>query len=66
MNLKEWRKANRYTLKAFQDKLAKAGLVVTTRTLMNWEAGDTLPSLEKAAFIRKATGGKVNPASFLE
>jgi transcriptional regulator with XRE-family HTH domain len=66
MNLKQWRKANRYTLPAFQKLLFEIGnLEVTIRTLMNWEKGHSLPSLEKAEAVRKATGGKVRPESFV-
>ena len=67
MTLKQWRKANRYTLAAFQVRLKEvSNLDVTTRTLMNWEKGRSLASLEKAEAVRKATGGKVTPFSFVE
>jgi hypothetical protein len=34
-------------------------------TLYNWETGKSLPSVVKAESIRKITGGKVKPESFV-
>lgn len=66
MTLKQWRKDNRYTIPAFLGLLEKKGLIVTQRTVINWEKGFCKPSLDKAEKIREATGGKVKPASFIE
>ena len=68
MTLKHWRNANRYSLGHFhQVRLKEVGnLDVTTRTLMNREKGHSLRSLEKAEAVRKATGGKVTPFSFVK
>ena len=65
MKLKDWRLENRYSLPAFARHLVEvAGIRVTGRTIHNWEIGHSLPSLEKAEAIRKATGGKVKADSF--
>jgi transcriptional regulator with XRE-family HTH domain len=62
MTLKQWRVSNRYTIPGFLKLLGDKGLVVTQRTVINWENGFCKPSLEKAEKIRDATGGKVNAA----
>lgn len=66
MTLNEWRKANRYSLPAFADLLfKKAGRRITHQTLSNYERGRTVPDVETADAIRRITGGKVRPDSFL-
>lgn len=65
MTLKQWRKDNRYTIPGFLVLLKNKGLIVTQRTVINWESGFCKPTLEKAEKIREATGGKVKPVSFL-
>jgi len=66
MKLKEWRKANRYTLPAFVELLEEKGEVkVTTRTVHNWETGFTEPSIEKLEAIRKVTEEQVLAGDFL-
>jgi hypothetical protein len=66
MNLKDWRIANRSTKRAFVKLLAEKGQIkVTPRTIHNWETGFSMPSLAKAEAIRKVTGGKVKPETFM-
>jgi hypothetical protein len=62
MNLKQWRKDNRYTLPAFVELLEDKGEVrVTPRTVHNWEIGFCEPSIKKLEAIRKVTNDQVSP-----
>jgi transcriptional regulator with XRE-family HTH domain len=67
MKLKDWRTANRYSQSAF-GKLLKdiLGKAVSQQAVAAWEDGRAAPTLAKAEAIKKVTGGKVRPESFIE
>ncbi len=67
MKLKEWRIANRYSQSGF-GKLLKdiLGKPVSQQAVAAWEDGRAAPTLAKAEAIKKVTGGKVKPESFVK
>ena len=54
--LKELRNANNLTMKGLIAKLEEENLGVTVKTISDWEAGKTVPELEKLAFLSKLYG----------
>jgi transcriptional regulator with XRE-family HTH domain len=65
--LEEWREAHCYSRPAFGRLLAKhLGKQVSRQAIAAWETGQAAPTLAKAEAIRKVTGGKVRPESFLK
>ena len=51
--LKELRKANKYTMNDLIVKLDSENLTVTTKTIVDWEKGNTVPELEKLVFLAR-------------
>lgn len=64
MTLKEWLTANRYTYPAFVGLLEKEGVKVTPQAVQKWTLGHE-PRRAARDAIRKITGGKVKPDSFV-
>ena len=51
--LKELRNANKYTMNNLIAKLDSENLTVTTKTIVDWEKGNTVPELEKLVFLAR-------------
>ena len=51
--LKELRNANKYTMNDLIAKLDSENLTVTTKTIVDWEKGNTVPELEKLVFLAR-------------
>ena len=51
--LKELRNANKYTMNDLIAKLDSENLTVTTKTIVDWEKGNTVPELEKLVFLTR-------------
>ena len=51
--LKELRNANKYTMNDLIAKLDSENLTVTTKTIVDWEKGNTIPELEKLVFLSR-------------
>lgn len=65
ISLKQWREENCYSQSAFARLLKeKCGLDVDRTAVWYWENG-TMPRKEALQAIRKITGGKVKPDSFV-
>lgn len=67
MNLKQWRESKGITQKGFAGQLSGwiGGKIVSQQAVNSWENGQC-PTLAKAEAIRKVTGGKVKPESFIK
>lgn len=51
--LKELRIVNKYTMNDLIGKLDSENLTVTTKTIVDWEKGNTVPELEKLVFLAR-------------